>query len=474
MGEPAPTDPMSTAAFLRLLAPIAALGAIARAQEDTVVVCHQRPGLEVRLRCRATATPADRDWLQFEFDNRTELPLMLAGCSWNLDRAEVSDAAGKPLRLHSGLASGSDHDLFPRTGPPWPVRLAPGVTPATVPISDYATALLGVPDAEWRVTATVAVLVALNDEQLVHRGEPGLPFAFRWLPPDDDGVARMRATLEALLREERPVIGSLYLVGTLLRHDAVGGTKTLEELLALPRPASTSAPFHPWQSVLQNLDQRFAADPRLADWALARLRERDATILDDLQRMPHLWRTDFLPELLRDWPTDATARERLPTRSMHVVPWLLEQRGAPHRDDPATCAALAAPWVRVLGELTPDKLESAQGELRRELRMRVTQALQGLGLSRDSKQLDRLAPWLACEVPLHDGPILGRAVMTPPMHERVHEVACDAVLRVLGEDPAADYQRYRTGDPTGVFGLAPDSVVRDLQIAALRDRLRRR
>ncbi|MBI5852559.1 MAG: hypothetical protein HZB39_16220 [Planctomycetes bacterium] len=451
------------------------LAAGTRAQDDVVVVCHERPGLTVSLRCRAVATPADRDWLQLEFDNQTDGPLSLASCSWRLDQAEVSDAAGKPLR-HSSLASGSDHDLFPRSGPPWPVPLPPGVTRAAIPVSDYATALLGVPDEEWRVSARVAVLVALDDEMLVNRGEEGLPFSFRWLPPDEDGVARMRATLATLLRDERPAIGSLYLVGTLLGHDEVGGAWQLEELLALPRPARSDEPFHPWNCVLRHLDQRFAADPRLSDWALARLREDDAAIRDELQRMAHLWRQDFLPELMRDWPSEPKANEVLPTRAMHVVPWLLEQRGAPHRGDAAVCAALAAPWARVLGDLTPAALESMPKELRAARRRQVADALSGLGMSRDRRQLDRLGPWLACHVALHDGSILGRQPMIPPEHERVGDVACDAVLRVLGEDLAADFMRHRgeAADGTGTMLLpGHDSIVRNRQIAALEERLRR-
>lgn len=441
--------------------------------DDLVIVCQSTAQLEVRLRCRAVASAADRDWAQFEFDNKTKAPLQLQSCWWRLDWAEVHDETGALLCTHGGLGQGSLADLFPRERTQDPIELPPGITRSAL-ASDYATALLGVADQPRRVTPHVVAGAALQGEVNMPSGEPGPTFTFQWLPPDAQGVQRMRETLAELLRQPQPHFGGLYLVQMLLARPEVGGTWPLDQLLAVFKPTAHTNAFAPWSMVLLRLDAGFATDAKLLDWVLQRLRTDDATILEDLQRMPHVWRADFLPELLRRYVPPPSPPTGLPQLSPRVVAndrvlWLLEQRGAPHRADAALCATLARPWVEVMGTSTSGELEAQPPQARHDRVQALYAAMRNLGLARDRTQIDRLAPWLASRVPLHEA-TFGRAVMVPPEPDRFCDVACDAILRLLGDDVAADYQKH-VG--TGRLTILQSTEVRDRQIAALQERLQR-
>jgi hypothetical protein len=224
--------------------------------------------------------------------------------------------------------------------------------------------------------------------------------------------------------------------------------------------------------VLATLDERFATDTKLQDWVLQRLRSDDATILGDLQRMPRVWHPDFLPELMRRYlpPPRPPGLPQLGPRIVangHVL-WLLEQRGAPHRTDAAVCAALAAPWVEAVAVMTPAELEALPAEARRERIRNLSEAIRNLGLARDRQQIERLQPWLACRLPLHEGEV-GRPMMTPPEPERLCDEALEAILRVLGDDLPANYQQHFGDRLERNFRHAE---VRDRQIAAMQERLR--
>ena len=462
-----------TFVLLCSLVPTALAGA-APAQDqkdDIVIVCQSSAQLDVRLRCRAAASAAERDWVRFEFDNKTDGPLQLQACWWRLDWAEVHDEKGTLLRTHSGLGQGSLVDLFPRKRPQDPLELPPGVT-RSVLASDYATALLGVADAPCLVTPHVVARAFLVGELAAMDADQGPTFSFRWVPPGPEGVLRMRAMLAELLPQPQPPIGSLYLLQMLLKRPEVGGNWSLDELLAVFRPVPHQNAFAPWSMVLGTLDERFATDAKLLDWVLQRLRGDDATILGDLQRMPHVWRPDFLPELLRRYlpPPSPPAAFPLGPRiaANGLVLWLLDQRGAPHRTDAAVCAVLAAPWVEAVVARTPAELEALPADARRERMHTLSEAIRNLGLARDRQQIERLQPWLACRLPLHDGAI-GRAVMTPPEPERLCDVALEAILRVLGDDLMANYQHHLGGRQDLNFRYAE---ARDRQIAALQERLR--
>ncbi len=446
---------------------LAAFATVLPAQEDTVIVCQKGAKLEVRMRCRAVATAAERDWLQIELDNKTDAPLPIAGFTWRIDWAEITDAAGKLRGTSSGLSNGHDRDVFRRERPLNPIVLAPGITRITAPVSDYATALLGVAEAELVVTPHVVALAFLAGETVTEAGGQGPVFTFRWLPPDADGVKRMRATLADLLRTQQPPIGSLYLIGMLLKRPDVGGTLPIEDLLALYAPTPHREAFAPWAMVLPHLDAQFATERKLLDWVLQRLRGDDATILSDLHHMPRVWRADFLPELLRR-SRASTPEEAPPSRTS--VLWLLEQRGAPHRGDGAACAELAAPSVPELGLATPANVETQPQGDGGPIRYRIHGALMQLGQARDASHLDLVAVWLACKARIYgDIPMYGRPMSVPPDPERLCDTACDAALRLLGEDLAADYKRH-AGDGT----RSSEAEIRDRQIAALQERLRSR
>lgn len=438
-------------------------GAVRQDGDHIVITCQETARLEVRVRCRLRASAAERDWLQLEFDNRTEAALPVTQVAWRIDWADLHDPSGKHLGTSSGLARGALGDLVPELvgGKPW--LLPPGVTRVAAPVSDQATALLGVATAPVRVTPHAVAHAVVGDEEPRAMVEKGPTFTFLWLPPDADGLRRMRATLAELVRTERPTMGSRYLVRVLLDHPAVGGTWSLDDLLALFVPAPDSATHWVWNAVLPVLETRFADAPALAEWLLRRLRGDDVTIVADLQMMDRVWRADFLPELLRRYTATPDEQQR--------VLDLLERRGAPHRDDVAACAVLAAPWADQLAALPPNvvaTLVSGGGERRP---LQAAQCVRAVGLSRACDRLATLAPWLGVRARMYPGCISLVGTM-PPQAERVCDEACDAVLRLLGDDPAAAWQQQ--------LGAFPDPMsqttegIRDRQIAALQQRLRDR
>lgn len=447
------------------------LGDAVRAQETpadaafSVIECWRSDPLVVRLRVRNTATPADRDWLQFEFENRTKQPLQVATVSYHMNGAEAFDPATGKLLQQQPLASGNAWDLFFGSATHAGVLLAPGSTRVCEPVSDYATALLRVPPAGgWRVKAHVSFVAWLKGEPPAGNLGPGTAFEFRWMPPDAAGVSQLRRTVAELLQAPRLPIGSSYLLSMVLALPAIGGSLDLPALLAVrDRCDDEAGPWSPWQhAVLSHLDRAFASDAPFVAWVKDRLASQDRRIIADLQRMPHVWDPSFLPDLLRRYE----AGER-------SVLWLLEQRGAPHRTDAEATRRLSAPLVVGFRTALPAELDKQQAMVRSTECHRQAEMIRALGWTRDIALVPLLSPWLDCRELLHDGHVseLGGAYRIP---QRICDVALEAIQRLLDEDPHRAFVDA-VGNPLGLGGPRLDwpavAAVRDGMIARLKERL---
>ncbi|HEX5054524.1 MAG TPA: hypothetical protein VFZ65_22280 [Planctomycetota bacterium] len=401
-------QPFPTLLLLACAMPAQAQAAGPRA----AVVCHDSEDLTVRLTFATRADASDPDWLAFEFVNRGAAAITLAGFAYNLHERVVRDLGTGALVCSGSLASGSHADLF---GMPGPVVLPPGSTRVTRHVRDASTALLGhPPPGGWRIDAKVAVAVARTGEQFVGPELPGVAFAFDWMRPDEAGLARLRARLDELMRQQEPSTAIYPLVAMLLDTPGVGDRVPLERLLAA-RPRDRNA-FFAWPAVLRHLNARFADDPALLGWVQQRLAGDDPHIVEDLTGLWNVWQTSFLLELVRRHEAGDA-----------LVLWVLEQRGAPQTGDPAAARRLSR---RSLASL-PAKPPAAESQ-DLDLHRRIAEVLREIGRTYDRTCIDVVAPWLDCRLPLfHERPF-GFEPGIGDCH-RICDAALGALVRLGGD-----------------------------------------
>jgi hypothetical protein len=181
-------------------------------------------------------------------------------------------------------------------------------------------------------------------------------------------------------------------------------------------------PFAPRVRVQRHLSDRRPRDPELIGRFAQRLRARDPQVVDDLQQMPGVWDASFLEPLLV-----------LHEAGDRTVPWVLEQRGFPHRGDREAERRLSAPLLAELG--APGKvfvagLAEPSASL---LRHQLASLMDDLGCTCDRDVVPALVPWLDCEV-LVEGPpeqVLGGV----RAGRRFGDLAYEVIRRVRGEVP---------------------------------------
>lgn len=435
---------------------------------ETAIECLRTRALVVRFFVRATATPADRDWMWFEFENRTQAPLELGSLSFRFDEVVHHDATSGAVTAHGCLASGNDHDLFPRpTSRPEPVVLAPGITRVAEAVSDYSTALLQVPPPGGaRVQGRLALTWTPPGKSQLELDPAEAMFTFSWLPPDAAGIERMRASLHELLRTPRMPIGSVYLVNFLLGVEGVGEHVPLAELLAVGESPNEQS-WSPWWSVLQHLDRAHAENPELVRWLTARLANADQGITSDLIQLRHVYDGSFALHLVR-----------LFEAGDHFALSLLEAHGVLAKADAALRRRISAPLraaflaaMTAHGNLAPGESAAETAAhapfMPADSRSFAVSHLRTIGWARDPDLVPLVAPWLDCKERLVGSPVCD----DHPYPARVCDFALEALQLMLGEEPRAAYRRALLRlDPRAV-GFGDPNEVRDHLIARMRERL---
>jgi len=420
---------------------------------------------EVRLLVRPQASFADELWLALEFVNKTDRPVELKHVSVSTNRRDFDLANGRPLS--SGSLFSGQSDLFSEH-PPRPQgelyrKLAPRQTLRCERMpSDYSAALLGLPHPNGlRVEASMRIRVDpfFNVDRVI-------PFTFEWHHPDDAGFKRAEARLRGLLAERDPTFSAQYLTGALLEVRRIRQEISVDELLA-----AIAGRYHEPQEMkrtylLKAIDRHYPKDSRVAAFYRRQLAAGQVAAAHDLDKMPAVWRGDFVEPIVRMIERDA-GRNRFMLRVLdrNPVDWATRPEVSGRLFDALRATDAGIPDdPRKADDNTVGRWRSMVEELRQTRDARVVSLL-ALGLD-DTRKLIK-------DEQLRSSGFGGR-----PPPQRVCDVALEQLLTVLDGTPDDAYAETPLGNRNGVVPKAATPAeaitVRDQLIAKLKTRLAER
>jgi len=223
---------------MRFILPLLLLCSIARAGDGYQrFVCIDDPRLTVTLLTKLIASPADEEYVGWEFDNHTKQPLTVSNAHYRLDQVVKSDrATGKAISKGS-MASGGSYDLFRRDGDPVPPGpyddIPPGVSRHMNYASVYSLTITGFPrQGAWTLAGQAHIQITLADKTNLATPQDGVPFHFDLLAADDIAVAAMSTQLKRRLASPTDPFGDAYALSTLFEVDAVATSVDITTLLA--------------------------------------------------------------------------------------------------------------------------------------------------------------------------------------------------------------------------------------------------
>jgi hypothetical protein len=265
---------------------------MARAADDWQrIVVIDNPRITVTFLLKKVATPADEEFVGFEFNNRTDQPLQVPnGSRYSLDHVELSPRGGVgAVEYSTGIASANDYYLLWDGGaPPPPFQHRDNVIPAgiTSRLMDCSTSSLvslGIPSAKgYAVDGRVHFQLGNPASTDLSTPDEGVPFHFEWLPPDDQGIAALRQRLRHML--ETPQEPFTDAVGTLLADDRIASAVNSEDLVKglKVHDESTQRP------ICEYIDQHYASDEHVIAFCVEVIKARDTALLDELADAEHL------------------------------------------------------------------------------------------------------------------------------------------------------------------------------------------
>lgn len=441
---------------LALLLCAGAAAAAGQAKDPLEPVAEVRgPGLVVRLKVLPRASLANAGWLALEFENTAQGPVTVQNASYRIESERLRPQTGERL-ASGGLASGNTYDLFPdawKTRPVSPIVLRPKeVRRVSRQPSDYASALLGLaPKDGWRVRARFHLHVDLQGGGRVTTAEQGAPFEFDWIHPDEGGFAAMRGRLAKLLQEPgQEVATHTYLLGALLRVEAVGAAVPRDDLLAAL--AKRKGPFDGRGEVAEHLARHHGKDQAVLAFVRDCLKAGDPATTDyDLGA--GLWDRSFVEPLVRLYESDAAGRHMYLLATLHA-----------HRADWPEGAGFPARLSKVVRRHTP-LLERKVAELKDDQLSTWALGVHDLGLTGDRSAIALLRPALDDRRAFRKASDFASLPGTPPPL-RVCDCALDAILTLLDGGPHEAY-RKAGGKMPGVF---PDGDT-DAALVAVRDKM---
>lgn len=410
----------SLIASLIVLLPAATLPADDIANWKTYpLIRHQ--DLTVNLRVQPKATLADEQWIAIEFINQGSSPIKVKDANYQMKRTD-RDFGGQP-----SLSGGYNRVLFPKAlakSPAGRMVIPTGTYRVIEQPSTYSSALLGLaPKRGQRIKAQIHFVLWLDDGTKIDtRGEP-MPFDFKWLRPDMDGLARIRARLKHMVANPNFVAHNNTLLGALLRIDEVSNELTLpESLTGLDKFGSMISGR---DGLARFVDRRFPNDPALIAYLDERLRQRDTAVLYEMTYMPNTWDDRLLDPLLSKFEGSA--------RNWRLVMMVLELHDSPHKSNAEVARRLTRAIV-ASGGLSDSSVNSS---------VKKYGALRMLGRTHDSAALKHLKPLLDDK---NSVPIDSVAVFTTefPLF-RVCDVALEAALMLLDGDAGAIHPNLGSG-----------------------------
>lgn len=221
--------------ILFLLLVPAALRADAPDYQRVALVEH--PRLSAYLLVRSFATPADEAFFGFELVNHTTDPVEVGNANiWY--RYEVWDAATGEVLWNDQGHGGNTYDLLcreraiaKRTGAPNPYRLEPGSHRYFRYHSISALGQLGIPDRPLAVRGHVQFELSSAAEHTNTLPE-GVAFEFKWVSPDENGLAKMRERLVQTIAKPVEIAGDAILMDRLLKDPRLTKDLTVEQVIS--------------------------------------------------------------------------------------------------------------------------------------------------------------------------------------------------------------------------------------------------
>lgn len=393
--------------------------------------------LTVRLKVRQRATLADENWLGLEFKNTGHESIKVSGHRiWYSMTAERFNLRSGAKVCSGSLAGGNCVDLFPElwtSKPIAPLIIAPGACSVFAQPSDCSAALLGLPSQDGLlVRARVHLGIELEEDQGVSTSEAGVPFSFEWVYPDEAGFAAMRRRLRRLLQDPPPKSWStcVRIRDALLSIPGGSEAVTAEELLAAMNHRQVRGIR---DGLAKHISQHLGRTPDVIAYYRQRLKEKDSAAIEDLHRCGGIWHEDFLETLLSICENDSgmPGYHALLALAHHYQHWPEDS------DIPTRVSTVVLRWYAVLLR-KPDELSE------RDLVERWQHAARVLALAGDKTVIPLLRPYLDCRLrvlPPDASIAVDPDFLQYPPPVRVCDVALEAILTLLSDDPCDTYEQ---------------------------------
>lgn len=240
------------------------------------IVCIDDPKLAVTLLLKPDASPADEDFVGWEFDNRTGTPIKVTNGRYALEHVLIVDRdTGKPLAAGS-MASGNHFDLLCREGKPTEPQRATvipvGVTRQMRKCSVYSLAITGFPkQGAWTLSGRATLEITFEDRTTLASPKEGLPFQFNMLAPDARALEAMSAQLKRVLAEPADPFADAYALSTLLKVSEVATTVDVHALLkGLSHGQRVGGSY-----ICTYINQHHATDPATIDFWIDAIQRSD-------------------------------------------------------------------------------------------------------------------------------------------------------------------------------------------------------
>jgi hypothetical protein len=415
----------------------------ATAQEYQRVVLIEDARLDVTLLLQKRATPADENWVGFEFNNKTDAPLLLENASYRLGRVILSDLTTREGLVDTSMASGNSYDLLWRDGERPPEKfprdyLAPGITKRTVYSSAYSMAILGWPKGEGLSAAGAAHFSSRLPGKVQLQTPPeGVAFRFEWCPPDGQGIKSMRKRLLRTLAKPVDQFGDAHLLRFLLARPEIASVADVPTLLA----GLKTQQFVARPAILKHLEAHHARDPRVNEFVLDCMRDHEQELLRQIAGVEGLADASWLPplvELIVENRRDHTADYALRIFP-RVLPLVPEE---PRRQAIATAgAAVLQRSALVKADALPEEAWRWQSEV------------ESLALTRDPAAVPVVAKWLG------DKTVVVDAKQVAIMNNGVSLRACDIAYNTILTLSSRDGERFTLGFSTHDWDDTADALV---------------
>ncbi len=416
--------------------------------------------LEFHLMYLPIASLGDEEWIRLVFKNKGDKPVQIKDVSYRIESERFS-IDGKTRIAIAGLASGGTHSLFPHAWETTPIAaivISPGETYVVAGYpSRYSSALLNMPPKEGLlVKAKLYFDLDLKGTKRFSSPKEGAYFEFKWQYPNKDDFIHMQQRLKVLLREAKSESTHAYILKTLLGISEVSKDISFDELTeAINRRSGRMGGRN---YLVDHLYRKFDKE-KVIDFYLARLKNKDTRIFDDLMEQKSIWSTAFIePLIVMHENIEDSAFRALFVLNMHVDEW---------KKDRAITSRLSSAVLKNYGMLlkqTPQKLIE-----KNELQA-WSMYVYDLANTYDINVLPLIAPFLDYKNKVVERPLLWPSGTLPPPY-RACDAALHAILNILDGDIKKAYLEMGIVIPTPYedWPSTTAPMPSDEQITVLRD-----